>query len=549
MKNLRYLPAFFLLALLMAAAAFSAHAEQASSQHSVTQAKDNGIGAAAIVATATRKATPTNTAAEDSEKVDTMTLLAQKARTEHSERPDDFEEPESLDDIVEPEDDSWRALLPGRDTEFETYDGVRISEAGQALLDLGDLMTLILKRDTVTQFVPDNLAQEELDRISVDFGKTPLLQRIVLALHLSRGGFLGEKSTESGPIALSTPNAVVIVSGTTFFLVYDPDADTTWVGNFEGTIDVADVAEEEGDDLADSTLIAIPPVRDRAEWPIHEHLTFDEFDRLIDVLESPIAAADMISGPYLVGQFEPRLNVRRGPGTEFGIAGVLAEGDYARIIGKGRGWWQIECPKTTYTQGVDCWVAGSGAYTHAYNTEDVPVSALPATPVPTAIPTKAPATPQAPAAQTSNASQPAADPNADVTNCSYIGNSRFRFDTAVEKGVEGTWRPGCPGDPLITIRPCTVSWEARSNNVKSAVIRYEIDGTAYDGEEQYKDSGQFTPQNLEGSTSFSLPYQFEGEVRAYFDALLDNGVKDTKKASRYFTNECYQEGQVFEYPQ
>jgi hypothetical protein len=319
-----------------------------------------------------------------------MSLSAQKAETEHSPRSESFVEPASLDEIVEPPDDSWRYLEPGDKTEFQTYDGVRVSEEGEALLDLGDLMRLILKRDTVTQSVPDEIVQDELARIKVDFGDTPLLQRIALTLYLGRGGFLGQKTIESDPIALTTPNAVVVISGTTFFIAYDPEAGITWVGNFEGTIDVADIALQEGEDLPDRQLIAIPAVRGRKYWPIYEHVTFGEFGNLIDQLGSPIGAADMISGPYLVGQYSPAVAVRSGPGTEFSMVGNLAEGEYARITGRGRGWWQIACPQHVYVRGTACWVTGGAAYTDNYNTDNVELTAQTATLTPTATQTQPP---------------------------------------------------------------------------------------------------------------------------------------------------------------
>ena len=311
-----------------------------------------------------------------------MSLKAQKPKTEHSPCAADasFVEPATLDDLSAPSEQSWRVLETGEVTEFHSYDGIRVTEDGEALLDLGNLMRLLLKCDTVTQIISESLAVEKLNKIQVDFEDTPLLQQIVLAMHLSRGGFLGEKSIDSGPIALTTPNAVIIVSGTTFFLVYDPEAETTWVGNFEGTVDVADVELQEGEGLPDQQLIAIPPVRNRKFWPIHEHMTPEEFSHLIDVLGSPSAAANLISGPYLVGNYEPVVAVRNGPGTEYALVGTLARHEYARVVGRGLGWWQIACPQNTKTRGTDCWVSGGSAYTDAYNIDDVALSVIPEPP-------------------------------------------------------------------------------------------------------------------------------------------------------------------------
>ncbi|MFN2104080.1 MAG: hypothetical protein ACK2UJ_04350, partial [Candidatus Promineifilaceae bacterium] len=228
-----------------------------------------------------------------------ITLLSRHARTEYSAGPEDLTEPPAT--IEPPPEDSWRELQPDESTDFKSYDGVRVREEGEAWLDLGDLMHLILKRDSVAQFVPGEDARGRLAGVDVLIPEaTPLLQRLVLGIHLSRGGLIGDKLEQSDAIALTTPNAVIIVSGTEFFLAYDPDTNTTVAGNFNGTIDVAATELQEGDALPQRELITIPPVRGQKFWPIHDHLDFQEFARLIDLMESPIAATDMISGPYLV---------------------------------------------------------------------------------------------------------------------------------------------------------------------------------------------------------------------------------------------------------
>jgi len=131
-----------------------------------------------------------------------------------------------------------------------------------------------------------------------------------------------------GTIALTTPNAVVLISGTEFFIVYDPDAEITWAGNFHGTVDAASSELEKDLSIPNKQLIAIPEVRGSRFWPLHEHMTPEEFERLVDLLESPIAAADMISGPYLVVESYPNIAVRSGPALGFGILGSLDRGDY-----------------------------------------------------------------------------------------------------------------------------------------------------------------------------------------------------------------------------
>ena len=182
-----------------------------------------------------------------------MSLAAQKNTTQHSPRPASFVEPASLEDIVPYE--NWNNIEPNESADFQSYDGVRVVEGGEAILDLGDLMKLILKHDSEMQFVPGSLVQQELDKIAVDIQTSSPLDKLVLAAHLLRGGFLGEKTVGGDPIALTTPNAIVVISGTEFFLAYDPQTETTWVGNFEGTMSVADVELREGDSLPDRQLV------------------------------------------------------------------------------------------------------------------------------------------------------------------------------------------------------------------------------------------------------------------------------------------------------
>ncbi len=340
--------------------------------------------------TATSEPSPTATTEPEQEPAETvleeavsnMTLIAKEITTQHSPRPEPFVPPESLDDLPPISDDSWQDMQPGETTAFKTFDGVRIEEAGEAILDLGEQMRLVLRRDTVAQNVPTNLAE---DKIQAEFGEdTPLLQQVALAMHLLRGGFQGEKSIESGPIALTTPNAVVVVSGTEFFLTYDPDSGTTTVGNFGGTMEVGDVNLKAEDPLPDRQLMTIAPVRKRKFWPIHDHMTPDEFARLTDMQGSPAAAADMISGVYLTSELATGLPLRTGPGSSFAYLGDMDLGDYARVIGGGSGWWQIECPPNVSGHDVDCWVAGGEGFTNVYNDDIAPVPRV------TAAATKAP---------------------------------------------------------------------------------------------------------------------------------------------------------------
>lgn len=307
------------------------------------------------------EAARTETEAVDGESA--VTLRAIKTMTEHSKAAANRTAAASA--LEPPPEDSWQQLRPNESTVFESYDGVRVREEGEAWLDLGDLMHLILKRDSEVQSMSGEDVRSNLANLEVEID-APLLQRLVLGLHLSRGGVTGEKLKQNDTIALTTPNSVIIVSGTQFLLTYDPGEETTTAGNFNGTVDVASPElEEKKEELDQGEIITIPPVRGEMFWPIHDHMDFEEYQRLIDLLESPIAAVDMISGPYLVILTAPGIDVRGGPGMDFPRVGWMAEGDYARILAVGEAWLQIEC--TEDMAGPECWVAAEDVA--AYNGE------------------------------------------------------------------------------------------------------------------------------------------------------------------------------------
>lgn len=310
-----------------------------------------------------------------------MFLSSQKAMTQYSPRPEPFIKPASLEEIAEPSENSWQTLNPGDDpTDFRSYDGVRIMEEGEAILDLGNEMILTLKRDAIATITDPELTEKTLNKLNIDYGDMPLLAQSGIALHLARGGFVGEKVFGDYAIPLTTPNGVALISGTEFSVTYDPDSGITTIFNFDGTVDVVDLEERKGNSLPDGVIEIIPEVRGFEQLPIAPELNPEEFLRLIDHLESPLLAADIVTGPYLVRQVSPEIDIYDGPGPEFQVVGILAEGDYARVIGQGRGWWQIECPQNLAARNIDCWVDGDLITEH--NVEEVPETALPASPTP-----------------------------------------------------------------------------------------------------------------------------------------------------------------------
>lgn len=150
---------------------------------------------------------------------------------------------------------------------------------------------------------------------------------------------------------------------------------------------------------------------------------------------TPITATQPITAPQPVTVTQPTvapkaqlivneqaINVRNGPGTEYGLVGSAEANQTFEIIAKNQAgdWWQICC-----VNGQQGWVFGQLA--RVENAEAVPVAAnIPAPPV-----VVAPTAPPAPAAQPVAAAptptpQPAAPPpSADP--CATIGGDGCKF--------------------------------------------------------------------------------------------------------------------------
>lgn len=76
------------------------------------------------------------------------------------------------------------------------------------------------------------------------------------------------------------------------------------------------------------------------------------------------------------------LNVRRGPGTQYPIVAALRTGETAVIIGRSPDgfWWKIACPQS---YAGECWASSRAEYSTAENQQQVPLAAVPPTPLPT----------------------------------------------------------------------------------------------------------------------------------------------------------------------
>jgi hypothetical protein len=144
-----------------------------------------------------------------------------------------------------------------------------------------------------------------------------------------------------------------------------------------------------------------------------------------------------------------QVNARSGPGTEYGLAGALTQGQAFDVVGKNADgtWWQFCC-----VNGQQAWVFGE--LVSVENAEGVPVAQnLPPTPAPVAAapqpavpqpsapePTVAPAEPAAPP---TNTPEPVSPPPAGAVNAGECGGDdgcKFRVTggptTAANSGFE-----------------------------------------------------------------------------------------------------------------
>jgi hypothetical protein len=104
-------------------------------------------------------------------------------------------------------------------------ESLKVSNGGEGLLDFGDNVRLRLFNDTL-------LGQIRLESAP----GTPL----DVCMFLENGGFTGEVTEIGGQVLVETPNgAEIIVLGTDFFIIHDPNLAVTAAGNFSGEIDIA----------------------------------------------------------------------------------------------------------------------------------------------------------------------------------------------------------------------------------------------------------------------------------------------------------------------
>ena len=129
---------------------------------------------------------------------------------------------------------------------------------------------------------------------------------------------------------------------------------------------------------------------------------------------APAEATATESAPKLTVQ-QNDVNTRLGPGTQYGLAGLVSQGQEFTILGSNaeRSWWQICC-----VNGKEVWIFGELA--RRENDRAVPVIAeLPPLPAPVA--QAPPPTPLPPTAEPTPQPPPAADP------CAGIGGDGCKF--------------------------------------------------------------------------------------------------------------------------
>ncbi len=143
----------------------------------------------------------------------------------------------------------------------------------------------------------------------------------------------------------------------------------------------------------------------------------------VEEAEAPTATVEAPATPAPVAQFtvtQPLVNVRLGPGTNYGLAGSVEAGQVLEILAKNAAgdWWQVCC-----VNGQQVWIfaqlgeaTGAEAVALAQDIPPPPTSA----PVVVA-PTQPPAPTAAPAPTEPPAPPPAADP------CAGIGGDGCKF--------------------------------------------------------------------------------------------------------------------------
>ena len=97
-------------------------------------------------------------------------------------------------------------------------DAVHVANGGKAFLEMGNGVNFTLFNDTITN-------QTRVDNISLE-----------VWMNLSQGGLRGINPPGSRTEVSLLGNVKVVILGTSYFIVSDPDKDRAWIYNYDGTI-------------------------------------------------------------------------------------------------------------------------------------------------------------------------------------------------------------------------------------------------------------------------------------------------------------------------
>ncbi len=357
------------------------------------------------------------------------------------------------------------APIPVEDpVDLQANDSVAVRHGGEALLDFGSRLRMRLFNDT-----------------DLDVTKASAASEIPLEIFffLEQGGFTGELTGPGDRVTYSTPNeATILILGTAYFVIHDPETGITWVGNFGGTVIVDNGAVSIS--LEDQMLIPVPggeprPIpftreeleaRGRANGSLHlalQDLLAAETDRIL--VAEP--ACTTTGNVFLL----------TGPGgtAAYALVGSLTPGHTVTVLGGNDRGGAHSRYKVRTADGMEGWLVAE--YCPLLAPADIPWTSYPPpfTPRPTVIPD-----PPTPTATATAAPAPTKVPTLPPTPVP---------PTPVPPTA--TWTP--TAEPIEVLQAdLTVSWALSPENPLEAIATVNIypsggrDGYRYfrDGIEQ-----------------------------------------------------------------
>lgn len=309
-------------------------------------------------------------------------------------------------DIVEygPGGVEYLSVLAER-AELFPDDAVRVSGGGEALLNFGDALRLTLFNDS---------------ELGIGLEPAPDTPPII-QFYLFYGGFLGSKQPgEGGLVQVTTPaGAQITVTGTQFFVTYDPNSGETVAGNFDGSVELdmasGSISLSRGHYLTISASGGASAERPFVQTPedfanaVRSMRSIHSAINALQVTPTPTSTGQPLPSPTPTATVAPAVprafyllqaNCRRGPDLAWEPLTVVAAETELPITGRTRdnSWYQVEY------NGISCWSAAS--VMRVANGELAPIINVPPPPTATWTPTTPPtATPS-----------PTPSPSATVTD-------------------------------------------------------------------------------------------------------------------------------------